>query len=99
MVLLKVRSNLLSGVSYERACPMKQIDQDTIEFTGSAYSLIGIYNRIMECEDLGIVECSMKRDDLIPDFVVNPIDRFIRECGTCIVKDLSSYTIQFHRIR
>ena len=90
---------MLSGVSYEKACPMKQVDPDTIEFTGSAYSLIGIHDRIMNCQDLdGIVECNMKREDLIPKFITNPIDRFIRECGTCIVKDLSSYTIQFHRI-
>lgn len=76
---------------------MKQIDQQTIEFSGSAYSLIGIYDRIMGCHDIK-VECSLKREDLIPSFVINPIDRFIKENGTCLVKDLSSYTIQFKKV-
>lgn len=100
MILLKqIKLNLLSGVSYEKACPMKQIDKDTIEFTGSAYSLIEIYDRIIGCPDLiGRVKCSVRREDLIPNFVTNPIDRFIRECGTCMVKDNSTYTIRFKRV-
>lgn len=90
--------DLLSGVSYERAVTLKQIDEDTIEYTGNSYSLIGLYDRIMGCKDLNVI-CNMKREDLIPDLITDPIDRFIREKGTCIIKDLSKYTIQFHRIK
>lgn len=39
--------DLLLGVSYEKACPMKTIDDDTIEYEGNAYSLLGIYDKIM----------------------------------------------------
>ena len=95
---IKLLFDLLSGVSYEKACPMKQIDQDTIEFRGNAYSLIDIYDRIMNCKDF-IVECNINREELIPKFIEDPIDRFIKENGTCIVKDISKYTIQFHRIK
>ena len=94
---IKLLFDLLAGDAYERAMPMKMIDKDTIEFTGNAYSMIKMYDKIMGCKDLK-VECSMKREDLIPNFVKNPIDRFIREKGTNIVKDLSSYTVQFKRI-
>lgn len=94
---IKLLFDLLSGVSYEKACPMKQIDQNTIEYKGSAYSLLGIYDKIMGCKDLK-VECSMKKEDLIPNWVLNPIDRFIREKGTSIIKDLSKYTIRFTRV-
>lgn len=90
--------DLLSGVSYERAVTLKQIDEDTIEYKGSSYSLIGLYDRIMECKDIK-VECSMKREDIVPNFITNPINRFIKEKGTCIIKDTSKYTIQFHRIK
>ena len=94
---IKLLFDLLAGDAYERAMPMKMIDKDTIEFTGNAYSMIKMYDKIMGCKDLK-VECNMKREDLIPNFVQNPIDRFIREKGTNIVKDLSSYTVQFKRI-
>ena len=87
----------MAGDAYERAMPMKMIDDNTIEFTGNAYSMVRMYDKIMGCKDLK-VECSMKREDLIPKFVQNPIDRFIKEKGTNIVKDLSSYTVQFKRI-
>jgi len=89
--------DLLLGVSYEKACPMKTIDDNTVEYKGSAYSLLGIYDKIMNCPDLN-VECSMRREDIIPEFIKDPIDRFICEKGTCIVKDLSKYTIQFHKL-
>lgn len=90
--------DLLSGVSYERAVTLKQVDQDTIEYSGNAYSLLGLYDRLMGCRDL-VIECDTKREDLIPNLVTDPIDRFIRENGTCIVKDISEYTIKFHRVR
>lgn len=95
---IKLLFDLLSGVSYERAVTLKQIDDDTIEYTGNSYSLVGLYDKIMGCPDLN-VECSMRREDLIPNLVTDPIDRFIRENGTCVIKDLSKYTIQFHRIK
>ena len=76
---------------------MKMIDENTIEFTGNAYSMVKMYDKIMNCKDLK-VECNMRREDLVPQFVQHPIDRFIREKGTNIVKDLSSYTVQFKRV-
>lgn len=87
----------MAGDAYERAMPMKMIDDNTIEFSGNAYSMIKMYDKIMNCKDLK-VECNMKREDLVPNWVTNPIDRFIKEKGTNIVKDLSSYTVQFRRI-
>ena len=94
---IKLLFDLLSGVSYEKACPMKQIDENTIEYKGSAYSLLAIYDRIMNCKDLK-VECNVSRDSLVPKWITNPMDRFIRENGTSIVKDISKYTIQFKRL-
>ena len=94
---IKLLFDLLAGDAYERAMPMKMIDDNTIEFSGNAYSMVKMYDKIMNCPDLR-VECSVKREDLVPKWVTHPIDRFIKEKGTNIVKDLSSYTAQFRRI-
>lgn len=90
--------DLNCGISYERATELKQIDEDTIEFSGSAYQLLSLYDKLMNHKDLIQIECNVKREDLIPQFVTNPIERFILEKGTSMIKDLSKYTIQFHKV-
>lgn len=76
---------------------MKALDDHTIQFTGNAYSLRKIYEKIMNCKALN-VECDTKYEDLVPEWVTDPIDRFIREKGTNIIKDLSSYTVTFKKL-
>lgn len=94
---IKLLFDLLAGDAYEAAMNMKTIDDNTIEFTGSAYSMIRMYNKIMNCKELN-VECSVKPEDLVPNWVVDPILRFIMEKGTCLRKDTSSYTVQFRKL-
>lgn len=91
---IKLLFDLLVGESYESASEMKSLNPNTIEFTGSADSLIKIYDKLMRMPE---VECSMRREDIIPNYVQNSIRRFILENGTSMVKDLSNYTIQFHK--
>jgi len=95
---IRLLFDLLAGDRYESACGMSQIDEDTIEFKGSADSLIRIYDKIMGCPKLK-VSCSMKREELIPNYITDPMLRFIDENGTSIVKDKSSYSIQFRRLK
>ena len=91
--------DLLIGDSYERACPMKQIDDNTIEFSGSCTALLKIYDKIMNCKDLR-VNCSIDRDSLVSgvSMVEHPLERFILEEGTCMVKDRSYQTITFNKL-
>ena len=77
--------------------PMKVIDDSTLEFTGSAYQILSLYDRLMNSLDIQ-VESNMKREDLINNWVEDPVQRFIMEKGTCVWKDTSNYTIQFHKI-
>ena len=93
---IKLLFDLLCGDSYERAMDMKNLDDQTIQFTGSAYSMKKMYDKIMN-SGLNVV-CDTKYEDLIPEWVTDPIDRFIREKGTCIIKDTSSYTVQFKKV-
>lgn len=94
---IRMTFDLLAGESYERAVQLDTINNNTIEFTGSAYSILGLYDKIMNCPDIK-VECSMKREEIVPNFITDPVDRFIREKGTSIIKDVSKYTVQFRRI-
>lgn len=103
--------DLLAGDAYERAMEMKVVDDSTIEFKGSAYSIQKMYGKLMNNAGMKVVACNMSKTekvngqkvktplaeytDIVPEWITNPIDRFIREKGTCIIKDTSSYSIQF----
>lgn len=76
---------------------MKALDDNTIQFSGSAYSMRKIYEKIMRCPNLQ-VECDTKYEDLVSNWVTDPIDRFIKEKGTNIIKDTSSYTVTFRKL-
>lgn len=91
--------DLLAGYSYELAAPLKQIDNDTIEFSGSATSILKIYDKIMNCPDIR-VESDMKRDDVVSQIALvdDPYYRFILEGGCNMTKDLSKVTVRFHRV-
>ena len=92
--------DLLSGYSYETAKEMKQIDQDTIEYNGDAYSILKIYDKIMNCPEL-TVECDKTREEIESQIkmVTDPYDRFIRAEGCNMVKDESTVKVQFHRVQ
>lgn len=89
--------DLLVGYSYELADTLVQVDPNTIEFSGSAYSILKLYDKLMQCSFP--VECNMSREDIENSikFCTDPYDRFIREEGCNMVKDLSKITVQFHR--
>jgi hypothetical protein len=97
---IRLLFDLLVGYSYERATTLKTIDKDTIEFTGSAYQIIGLYDKIMSCTDT-ISECDKTREEIIEsaEFVDDCIKRFILENGCNMVKDLSNITVRFHRVK
>ena len=94
---IKLLFDLLVGPSYECAAPMTMINENTIEFTGNAYGLGKLYDKIMSCTEIK-VECDTTRESLVPEFIEHPIDRFIREGGTSVIKDVSSYTIRFRKL-
>lgn len=88
--------DLLAGTAYESAMDMKMVDDDTVQFTGSATSVLSMYDRLINSEDIA-VECNMNREDIIPNSIDDPVLRFIKEKGTCIRMDKSEYTVQFRR--
>ena len=92
--------DLLSGYSYETAKEMKHLESDVIEYKGDAYSLLKIYDKIMNCRDLN-VECNVTRDYIVSNiqFVQDPYYRFILEGGCNMTKDISKISIQFRKIK
>ena len=63
----------------------------------SAYIINGILEKI-DNESHLIVETSIPRDQIIPNFIENRFDRFIREEGCSLVMDTSKYKIQIKKI-
>lgn len=76
---------------------MKQIDDNTVSFTGTAISILQIMDRMDECQGL-VYETDIPRDEIIPEFIVDPIQRFIREKGCSFIMDASKYTVQFRKL-
>ena len=97
---IRLLFDLLAGYSYERASTLKQIDENTIEFTGTSYQVIGLYDKIMNCKNQKS-ECNKTREEIlsVAQFVKNPIKRFILENGCNMIKDLSNITVRFRRIK
>lgn len=96
---IRLLFDLLVGYSYERASTLKQIDENTIEFTGSSYQIIGLYDKIMNCKTQKS-ECDKTREEILSaaNYIVSPLKRFIVENGACMVKDTSKITVRFKRI-
>lgn len=89
--------DLLSGTAYESATDMRQVEDNVIEFKGNADSILRLYDKIMGCRRMK-VECNMKREDIIPNYINNPMHRFILENGTSLVKDTSKYKVMFRKV-
>ena len=76
---------------------MKQITDDIVEFKGNARSILMIMDRMDECPGLKY-ETNISRDQIIPNYMTNPMLRFIDEKGASMVKDTSKYVIQFRKL-
>jgi hypothetical protein len=75
---------------------MKQITDDIVEFKGNARSILMIMDRMDECSGLRY-ETNIPREQIIPNYMENPMLRFIDEKGTSMIKDTSKYTVQFKK--
>ena len=95
---IKLLFDLEIGSTYQDSCSMKQLSDDIIEFSGNARSLQMIIERMNE-DPLCNYEINLKIEDIIPKYIINPIDRFIREKGCSMVMDISKYSVQFKRLR
>ena len=89
--------DLFLGCAYQSAAEVKQIDKVTIEMTASAHIINGILNKI-DTESHLIVETSIPREQIIPMYVNDRMERFILEGGCSLIKDLSEYTVQIRKI-
>lgn len=109
---IKLLFDLLEGNSYESACEVKQKQDNTLEFKGSAKTLLPIYDKIMRCPELvvnailvekdkdgnAVSEQPLTRDMLKPNYINSPMERFIDQEGTCVVLDKSEYSIKFIKL-
>lgn len=96
---IRLLFDLLAGYSYETAKELKQMDDNNIEFTGDAYSLLKIYDKIMNCKKINVV-CDKTREEIVNSMqlVDDPYYRFILEGGGNMTKDISNITIRFTKL-
>ena len=94
---LNLLFDLEVGSTYQDSCNMKQITDDIVEFKGNARSILMIMDRMDECPGLRY-ETNVPREQIIPNYMTNPMLRFIDEKGVSMVKDTSKYIVQFKKL-
>lgn len=97
MTGIKLLFDLEIGSTYQDSCSMKSISDDIVEFSGNARSLLMIIDRMRE-DPLCKFETDVPIESIVPDYVVDPFDRFIREKGCSMVMDVSKYKVQFKKL-
>ena len=73
------------------------MSDDIVEFKGNAHSILQIMDRMNECPGL-VYETSIPREEIIPNYMTNPMLKFIDERGCSMVKDKSKYKVQFKKL-
>jgi len=89
--------DLMIGVGYNSVAKLSPIDERTVELTGTARALKMIANSMDECKDL-VYETNIPVESLKENYIIDPIDRFIREKGCSMVLDTSEYTLRFRKL-
>lgn len=94
---IKLVFDMLVGTTYQDACDMKQIDENTISFSGNAHSILKIMDKLDEVPEKVRYHTDIPREQIIPNYVEDAIERFVKEKGTSFVKDESYYTVTFYK--
>lgn len=81
--------DLFIGANYNDCCLMEQLAQDTVKISGTSSDILKILYKL---DESGVeYQLSIDRRDLVPEYVSNPIERFIRDSiNTNIEMDVSS---------
>lgn len=90
--------DLLVGTNYNDAVELEDVSENTVKLSGNAHSLLAILNKIDSDSNI-VYKLNRSREDLIPNYVTDPIERFIKESGTSLIMDKSFYEIEIQRIR
>lgn len=89
--------DLFLGCAYQSAAEVKQISDDTIEMTASAHIINSILNKI-DTESHLIIETSVPREQIVPKYITDRMQRFILEGGCSCIMDRSEYTVQIKKV-
>lgn len=93
---IKLLFDILIGVTYQDAAEMTQISDTEIILKGNARTLLMIVDRLKN--STLSVEYSMNPDDLIPNYIEDPMQRFIKEKGCSMVMDTSKYKLGIKKL-
>ena len=88
---------MLVGTTYQDACDMRQVDDKTITLSGNAHSILRILDKLDEVPEKVRYHTDIPRDQIIPSYVNDAMERFIKEKGTSLIKDESYYTVALYK--
>ena len=88
---------MVSGSGYEGFVELKDVEPGVIEISGSAMNINSFLGKIDNESSLKI-ETSIPREEIIPNYMTDAIDRFVSEHGCCWIKDTSFYTVQLKKL-
>lgn len=80
--------DLFIGANYNDCCLMEQLAPDTVKISGTNSDILKILGKL---DESGVeYQLSVDRRDLVPEYVLDPIERFIRDSiNTNIEMDVS----------
>ena len=73
------------------------IDENTIQLTGTATSILKMIDSMNQCEGLRY-EMDTNIEDIIPELETSFMSRFIKEHGCCMFRDESNYSVKFRKL-
>lgn len=86
------------GIDYGDMLSLSQPEPDVIQLKGKGSVLLEMIRRIYEESDLK-VEIDTPLEQIQPDWIEDPIDRFIDDRQCCMIKDKSEYSVKIKRIK
>lgn len=89
--------DLLIGSTYNDAVELKQTSPDKMIITGNAHSILKILWKIDNESSLKYT-MNIEKDKIIPNYITNPMQRFIIEKGTSILMDHSEYSVELTKV-
>ena len=94
---IKLVFDMLVGTTYQDACDMRQIDDNAISLSGNAHSILRILDKLDEVPEKVRYHTDIPRDQIIPNYVNDAMERFVKEKGTSLIKDESYYTVTLYK--
>lgn len=88
---------MVSGSGYEGFVELKDIEPGVIEISGSGKDIQSFLKKL-DTESSLKYETDVLKEDIIPNYMTDAMERFISEHGCCMIKDTSYYSVKLTKL-